>query len=99
MVLVDIFVSNESYINGLWQEVELLFTYTRFCCDLEIVQEISLIGLTHLSVSACFLHVTLVLSIGTERDIRTADRERTGIQIDCVVSNAGTDHIPIVLFV
>ncbi len=61
-----------------------------FCCDLETVQEISLIGFTHFSVLAWFLPVTLVLSVGTERDIRTADKERTGIQIGNVVSNAGT---------
>jgi len=53
-ILLILFVSNESYIHGL---------------DLETVQEISLMGFTSLSVLACFLPVTLVLSIGTERDI------------------------------
>jgi len=68
-ILLILFVSNESYIHGLCQEVDLLFTYMSFCCDLETVQEISLMGFTSLSVLACFLPVTLVLSIGTERDI------------------------------
>lgn len=37
--------------------------------------------------------MAVVLSVGTERDIRTADRERTGVQIGNVVSNAGTLYV------
>jgi len=82
--LLILFVSNESYIHGLCQEVDLLFTYMSFCCDLETVQEISLMGFTSLSVLACSRD-SCPQHWDRERHTRTADRERTGIQIGCCV--------------